>query len=153
MTNDAGVAVRDSEGKRITHKLARGENARVVASRLTLKIFHSRRDESSEFNRTIRPSEYPPCPCLWTRISVSKATSGAPRRRGQPNRRRVFAVAVTGSARGCCRVVAMLACEQHKSLALRSEAESALVRKRRVCSASSEMGMGHERTQSANRPI
>jgi hypothetical protein len=54
MTNEQGV-----DGYRIIHKLKDGENARAVAARLTLKIFHSLRDDAGGFNRPTSSLKYP----------------------------------------------------------------------------------------------
>ena len=39
MTNDVGIPVRDSDGKRIEHMLAKGEKAAKIAARLTFEDF------------------------------------------------------------------------------------------------------------------
>ena len=41
MTDPEGIPICDVEGDKIEHKLAEGENARTIASRLTLKIFNA----------------------------------------------------------------------------------------------------------------
>jgi hypothetical protein len=59
MTNPEGVPIRDIEGDRITHKLADGENAKAVASRLTMKIFRAvRGDDVGGFNRPTSSIKY-----------------------------------------------------------------------------------------------
>jgi hypothetical protein len=58
MTNPDGVPVRDADGKRVEHKLAKGETAQKIAGRLTLKIYFSRQDESGDFNRPLTNRSY-----------------------------------------------------------------------------------------------
>jgi hypothetical protein len=41
MTDREGIPICDVEGDKIEHKLAEGEDARTIASRLTLKIFNA----------------------------------------------------------------------------------------------------------------
>jgi hypothetical protein len=60
MVSEEGVPVRNANGDLMTHLLAPGENAVVIAKRLRLKIWRSANsDEMSGFNRRIDygPSE------------------------------------------------------------------------------------------------
>jgi hypothetical protein len=58
MTDPEGLPIRDVEGEKITHKLASGERTDVIARRLTLKIYHARRDDMADFNRPTASLKY-----------------------------------------------------------------------------------------------
>jgi hypothetical protein len=64
MTSEHGTAVRDSDGKRIEQKLAPGESAHKIASRLTLKIFYARRDDTGDFDRSTESLRYAQSGCF-----------------------------------------------------------------------------------------
>jgi hypothetical protein len=62
MTDSKGTPVRDlNSGEKVTHKLAAGDDAAVIARRLTMKIHRMLRGESGPagFNR---PLSYLPAP-------------------------------------------------------------------------------------------
>jgi hypothetical protein len=59
MTNSEGAAVRDNRGEKITHKIEAGEDPRMVASRLTLKIYGMMRSGSGQVTGFNRPLGYP----------------------------------------------------------------------------------------------
>ena len=85
MTSEHGTAVRDSDGKRIEQKLAPGESAHKIASRLTLKIFYARRDDTGDFNRPTESLRYAQSGCF-------EAIRGSP-----VILWRLFAITVVGS--------------------------------------------------------
>jgi hypothetical protein len=59
MIDPDGAKIRDTDGDPIEHKLENGENARTIAARPTLKIFHARRDDNADFNRPTSSLRYP----------------------------------------------------------------------------------------------
>jgi hypothetical protein len=60
MCDPEGWALRDVEGKKITHKLTENERPQQIAGRLTLKIYRSLRDDMTDFNRLLTVRSYQP---------------------------------------------------------------------------------------------
>lgn len=58
MTDSAGAAVRDNRGEKFTHKIQGGEDARTIASRLTMKIYLNRQESAGGVPGFNRPLNY-----------------------------------------------------------------------------------------------
>lgn len=57
MTNPKGVPARRSNGEKIQRKIAEGDDPKIIASRLTKEIYHSRSGET-DLNRRLDHSRH-----------------------------------------------------------------------------------------------
>jgi hypothetical protein len=53
MCSESGEPIRDTEARRVEHKMQKGENPKQIAHRLAIRLCNARSDATGDFNRTI----------------------------------------------------------------------------------------------------